>query len=264
MGIFGGDQVAQHAVPAHILAAAKIHPDIIYDTKYGRNPDVDAAEDIVSAGSQSSGVYTGMPVDANGSMLTVGENFELVCASADDDSAGTGCQAVEFTYLDDTGVLRTGEVATDGLTPVDTGLSGIRAFRLRGATFGSSGTNAGLITLRHITTTANIFATIETGVGQSEIAALTVPLGYVGLFEQAAVKPDRAGSVTLDAALHGRREGQNGFVRKHIIRVSNTDAPFDTGVLWEPELTDVKLRVTTVSTTNVDVAGQFNYWLLRL
>jgi hypothetical protein len=102
-------------------------------------------------------------------------------------------------------------------------------------------------------------------VGQSEIAAITVPLGFVGVIHDAALRIDRGGSFSADAALMVRRNGQNGYVRKNLVRGSNTlPADVDPGVVYCPALTDVKLRVTAVSTTNVDIAGQFNYLFMKV
>ena len=260
MTIFGGIEATRAAVPGHLLLAAGLDPEVIYDTKFGRNADVDAAADVISMG----GDYAGQPVDANGSMLTVAENFQLVSANAADTAAGTGCREVEITYLDNAGRWSNAAIATNG-GALDTGISGIRAFCLRGSRFGSAGSNVGLITLQHISTTTRIFATIAAGAGQSQIAAITVPLGYVGVFEKPALKIDRAGSATADATYFCRREGQNGYVQKQLLRGSNAEVGEpDPGVMRQPALTDVKLRITFVSTTNVDIGGQFNYCFLKV
>lgn len=257
------DQYFSHEHLSTWLMAAGAVPGLIFDTKFGRNADVDAAEDICNV-VDGSGNYAGQPVTAGGSALGTAESFELVCASANDTADGTGTREVVITYLDDEGRLQNALVATNGGSQT-LPFSGIRSWRLKQTKSGSGGINAGTITLRHVTTTTNIFGVMQAGVGQTEVCAITVPAGSVGVVSQVSGKVDRSGSVTADLAFRVRNEGMTGYIRKQIYRASSDDIPgTDQGLVVEPALTDIKLRCEVVSASNSDIAAHFNYMFLPL
>lgn len=132
--------------------------------KDGLNADIDTAtvpEDITNEG----GVYAGFPTGA----VEVGQ---IVVAGAD---TGT----VFFSYLassTSTDYVFT-SVAVAGAGNYTTG---VNIYRCNFAYFVSASPtafNAGNITIRHTTTTTNIFCVIEAGFGQSFCSAYTVPFG---------------------------------------------------------------------------------------
>tara|TARA_R110000803_G_scaffold178892_1_gene241330 strand:+ start:31 stop:924 length:894 start_codon:yes stop_codon:yes gene_type:complete len=140
--------------------------------KFGKNPDIGTAagEDIWGGG----GTYTGFPVG-------VVETMEVFSSAAADTSAGTGARTVEISnLLDGTGaVMPAVTVSLSGTTPVSLGAQTYsRASRMKVITAGTGGENEGTITLRHTTTTANIFAVMPLLANQTEIACYTVPLGH--------------------------------------------------------------------------------------
>lgn len=249
-----------HFLDGRVVAAASLVEDLRYGTKFGRNQDVDAAEDIWPLG----GDYTGQPITAGGQVLGVEENFEIISTSANDAAAGTGARTVGFTYLDDAGDWQEGSVTLNGTTGVDTGVSGVRCFRAKCTSFGSGATNAGDITIRHITTTSNIFVDIAAGVGQSELAAMTVPAGHIGVFFDLEAKIDGSNGAIVDVAFRVRENGVGGYLRQNIIRGREAaQGPTDSGLIRLPALSDIKMRVESTSAANMDVAGQFNFAILR-
>ena len=247
-------------VPREIACAMGLVPGVILDTKFGRNPDVDAANvDIINMG----GTYAGMPVDANGSMLTVAEELQIVCANAADTVAGTGLQVLRVTRLDEDARLVTQDFEMNGGT-LNTGVQACRAWRAKGVRYGSSGTNAGDITVRMRTTTANIFAVVAAGVGQTELALITIPALYVGSIYDPTLQIDKGGSAILKAAFFTRPEGQNGFDQKALMQAAggaDRDAPRE--LYTFPGPCDIKMRVTSASTTNIDTIGTFKFCLVR-
>lgn len=227
---------------------------VYYDTKYGFNGDVDGAEDIIIAG----GDYAGFPT-SSGTSLGTEENFELVCASAADTAAGTGAQAVDITYLDDDGLMQTVTIETNGGSQ-DIGISGIRSVRGRVSRSGSGGVNAGLITLRHVTTIANVFWTIPAGDMQTNVAAVTVPSNRRAIITNGMFIPDRSGSIIVKGHFAVRYQGNEGFTPKFLIQGSDVSNPTpNQGVINLPPLADVKLRAGSVSSVNAEVGGQFDY-----
>lgn len=256
---FRGNNHLDGFVPGEFVCASGIVNDVIYGTKFGRNFDVDAAEDIISMG----GDYLGQPLNGL-SVFGVEEDFRAVSDSTSDASGGTGALGIRITYLDDAGEWREASVDLDGTTPVTFGVSGIRCFRAFVTVFGSSGANAGTITITHAVTTSRVFAEILPGSGQSEVAVLTIPVGHIGVLSSPMVKVDRGGSFTADVSVRVRRNGQGGYLKKNIIRQSEASASFpDPALFYLPPLTDVKLRVEAISASNADIAGQFNYLIFK-
>lgn len=89
---------------------------------------------------------------------TAGETWEIVSSDANDTILGTGARTVEVPFLDDNHVYQIETLELDGTTPVT--FASTSAFRpypaidvingsrsIRAVTFGSSGTNAGNITI---------------------------------------------------------------------------------------------------------------------
>jgi len=133
----------------------------------GVNKDVDAGtEDLWDGG----GAYTGQPTGA-------AEAINIVSASASDAAAGTGTRTLRVEGLDANGAYVEETFTLNGTTPVVSASTWTRVFRAFGLTAGSSGTNAGAITIKHNVTTANIFAVIEAGRNQASVCAFTVPAG---------------------------------------------------------------------------------------
>lgn len=136
----------------------------------GINIDVDAGtEDVTELGA----TYTGMPVIPT----QAGEALNIVSGSANDAAAGTGQRTIKIVGLDANGALQSETVTLNGTTPVVTTTTWLRVFRAYGLTAGSGGTNAGVITIKHNVTTANVFATIVAGRSQAMLGVFTVPAG---------------------------------------------------------------------------------------
>lgn len=141
--------------------------------KFGLNTDIDIA--VEEAIWDGGGDYTGH--DA-----TAAETVEVFSSDAADDSAGTGARTLSVIGLDSSWVEQAETVTLDGVTAVDTANTYIRLFRVIVLTAGSGGSNAGTITVRQKTTTANVFCVVQIGYNQSMVAAYTVPAntnGYI-------------------------------------------------------------------------------------
>ncbi len=71
-------------------------------------------------------------------------------------------------------------IVLNGTTVVDTTTQFLRASRSHGVLAGTGGVNAGTITMRQKTTTANVFIQMPVGYNQTTIVAYTVPAGKKG------------------------------------------------------------------------------------
>lgn len=142
---------------------------INYVHKFGRNPDIDTSEGFEAVWN-GGGDYTGFNA-------TAAETVEVFSSDGDDTSAGTGARTVELFGLDGDYLEINETVTLNGATAVDTVNTYLRLSRAIVRSAGSGGENAGDITVRQKTTTANVFCAVPTGYNQTMIAAYTVPAG---------------------------------------------------------------------------------------
>ena len=241
-------------------AALGIVDGLSYVYKFGYNADVDIAsdpEDVWLGG----GLYTGFPTQT--------ETVSAVSTSVNDTLFNTGANNLVVEGLDADGNLQTDTIVMNGTNTVTGSLVFSRVFRAYPLAVGSAGSNVGTITINHSTTTANVFATIAPGIGQTQVAAYTVPKGYKALLIEANASVTRtsgaAGSavmalVTKDGGIVSAPE------RSRIYRTAASTFPahieFHGGQVL-PELTDIVWRVVEVSDDNTRVSGDFELLLIK-
>lgn len=223
---------------------------------YGRNADVDTGsipEDIWALG----GVYTGFPTGS-------AETLDILSSSANDAAAGTGMRTLRIIGLDANYDLQTEDVTLNGATGVTTAGTWRRVFMAYGLTAGSTGTNEGNITIQHTTTTANVFAYMLIGYGQTENSNYTIPAGYTGYLRSysASVLNETANGTTI--AIWCREFG--GAVRLlRSFAVDNTfeyrSAPY--GGIKLQEKTDFIFRALDVVADNANVSVSYDLVLVR-
>lgn len=133
-------------------------------------------------------------------------------------------------------------------------------------TAGSGGENAGTITCRHTTTTANVFAVMPEGFCQTMIAATTVPSGNRMLVKRIRVSIARAngsaGSSTITLRV---REPGGVFRAVRAFEVTTASATEFTQVAGDviPAGSDVKFRVESVSDNSTVCEAAIEYILIR-
>lgn len=230
--------------------------------KFSRNPDVDGAEDIWNGG----GDYTGFPT-------ATAETFEVFSSSANDtNSSGTGARTVRIWYLDDdynafdaSGNFLTFDVNLNGTTGVIEGTSGMRVWRAKVISSGSSQTNEGSITIRWSTTTAVIFAVLPAAFGQTELSNFTIPTGYTGYLKRYAIDMEDNTSNSAQMALKSRDFGSNTFVLSRPLTVSTNKSIYEDlygGVTFE-EKTDFCFRCLSVVNSNGIINVRYDLRLER-
>lgn len=219
--------------------------------KFGRNPDTDTAtvpEDVWNG----SGVYTGFPTGNP-------EELEILLSSASD-IGGT----VIFQYLasDSSAIWQTGTIVTTALST----MTGITAYRMHSARFESNSDtafNVGTVTIRHRTTTGNVFCVMPIGTSQTYVAAYTIPFNTIGIIKRtfAYVYVNTTGSV--QGALWVRENNKGPRLRRPF-SCSNTDHFEETpyGGLQLPGMTDISVRLTNVSTNNLSVIAGFDILII--
>lgn len=229
-------------------------PGYRYIHKFGRNPDIDTGstpEDVWGEG----GLYTGFPTGS-------AETVTVVSSSVLDTAAGTGARTVRLSGLNGSGAEQTEEVTLNGIINVTTINSWTRLNRVIVLTAGAGGANAGTITVRHSVTVVNIFAVMPIGLNQTLIAAYTIPAGYTGYVRQVSILSQQAAASEALCGLWTRENG-SVFRNRNLFDIATGGQMIRTftGGLALPALTDIVIRVNSVSANNTAVSAYFDILL---
>ena len=222
--------------------------------KFGRNPDVDAAEDIWNGG----GTYTGFPVSGSAETLSV------FSSSANDTAAGTGARTVILYGLDSSYNEINETVTLNGTTPVATTNTFWRMHLGIVVTAGSSEVNEGSITARHSTTTANVFMVMPIGYSFAAICCYTIPAGYTGYIKK--YRASMLDNTTNQALMAGWYRGFGEAaktIRPFTINTTNGSMTEVYGAIPLPEKTDLKMRCMSVINANADITASFDIVLVK-
>lgn len=222
---------------------------------FGRNPDIGTAtdpEDVWGGG----GDYTGFPTGS-------AETMEIASSSANDTSAGTGARTVRVSGLiDGSGAaVADQDVTLNGTSQVSLGAGTyIRASKIVVLTAGSGGENAGTLTLRHTTTTANIFAVMPVSANHTHIAVYTVPLATTLYLFALSMDMARASGAAGSASVSLRIRPNGGVFQSELTpEITNSKSFNESNFPHVIEaLSDVKIRVDSVSDNATIVSAHFD------
>lgn len=242
------------------MALGRVPKCSVFD-RFGRNPDTDEAEDIWGSGT----TYSGFPIGA-------AEKIEIFSSSANDTAAGTGARTVEISgLLDGNGVLCDPVTVTlNGVTPVEIHASQTysRMSRMRVLTAGSGGANAGSITVRHVTTTANIFAIMPVGVNRTSLAIYTVPANHKLLINKVyasmALSTGASGSASLSFRVRPYGGVFEQFFPIEITNSKSLQVCCDNYFFVFDARTDMKWRAESVGQANTVIDVNFGGILVNL
>lgn len=222
------DATTVRAITEELSMAAGLVTGFSIINKVGANLDIDTGtvpEDVWGG----SGLYTGFP----DSTL---ELVEVVSSSANDASAGTGARTLRITGLDTNYNDLSETITLNGTTPVDSVGQYRRVHSAQVMSAGSGGVNAGTLTVRHTTTTANVFLSITVGTNQSSCSAYTVPAGYTAYMRR------------VHCGILGTSQGQSPGV---------IDGNITTRHFGEPFRVVLPFSATTYSRLSYDIYGGF-------
>lgn len=237
------DAVVTRLIPTAIEVSQGLFTGYTSLNKFGRNPQIDTTtdpEDVISYG----GTYAGHPTGS-------AETVEVFSSDATDDSGNTGATTIRIYGLDANMALQQEDLTMDGTNAVTSSNTYKRVFRGEVLTAGSNGSNAGTITCRHTTTTANIFFVIAIGKNQTEIAVYTVPasktLYITSLYTRMTRVSGAAGSAHCTL-----RVRESGGVYRAIQSYDITDSqPYvfeaNLSCLVIPAQSDIKIMCESVS-----------------
>lgn len=219
--------------------AVTIKDGVVADIDTGTVP-----EDLWSEG----GVYTGFPTGAT-------EEGQIVIAGAD---TGT----VWYSYLEsDTSTDYT--FASKAVTGAGNYDLGHNIYRCNFAYFVGSAVNVGKITIRHKTTTANVFVTIDANIGQSYCGAYTVPYGSSVFIDRWNGNMRGSTSGSLDGYVYYRAYGESYRLR-FPFELQYGSLYFDEVdyLVKIPQRVDFIPRIVAASTNNLGV--KFSYRVLKI
>lgn len=236
-------------------------PGIVQTEKFGRSTNVDTVTpptDIWDGG----GIYTGFPNEV--------ETLEISSSSVNDTLLGTGARTVIISNLLDGDGNEMPDVIVNlnGTSWVSLGTQTYsRCTRIRVISVGSNGGNEGLITLRHTTTTANIFAVVPIGKNSTSIMAYTVPTGKTLFVNRGFISLSRAsgGSGSANVTIRVRSNGVNTpFIAVRDIEITNSLSYLfaNGGYFVFPERTDFKVSIDSVSDNNTIIASEYDGYLV--
>lgn len=230
--------------------------------KFGLNSEIDTTtdpEDVWEGG----GLYTGQPVHSDAA-----ETIEIFSSDATDNLAGVGAHTLRVSGLDENWDYAEEDFsmdAADGTIPTTSVSLWRRVFRVVILTAGTSGGNAGVITVRHTTTTANVFSAVPIQSNQSRIAAYTVPLGKTLYLNRIMVAMGRLSGALASAtySFRAREEGQVYQTKKvNVITTAFADITDSAEFFVFPEKTDLLFRVENVSDNDVSVSAEVSGYLI--
>lgn len=227
--------------------AAGHYPDKTIINKFGKDFDVDSGsvpEDVWNG----STIYTGFPTGAP-------ETLQAFSSSALDTGTLTISYLPSFTSTD----WLTASVTLQGTTPVSFGVSGVRVHFAQYHSGTDTGFNAGEITVRHTTTTANVFCLIPIGTSQTNVTAYTIPAGHVGIIKRVFARLRGATTGQVDCALWVRDFGDSPRLRRPF-NVSTNDGFDETiyGGLVVHGGADIVVRITSASANNLSVIAGYD------
>ena len=240
------------------IALGNISNSIIA-TKFGQNGDIDtgtAPEDVWSLG----GVYTGQPAGVTAETITVSSSSAL------DASAGTGARTITLYGLDANYDQIEETITLNGTVGVTTSNTWTRMYKMVVNTAGTLGANQGTITATHTTTVVNVFGSIQPGVNQTTIAAITVPSGYTMYIVKLDIEIARGTGAAGSATVSVRARPDGGVYNSVRYKAITTNFPYSTrfeGAIILEELTDVKITVDNVSDNNTIASAEFEYILVQ-
>ncbi len=157
-------------VPFELNAARGKMDNVFVFKLFGKNADIDlaAAEDIIGIGGTLE-------------EFSVAATADVVSGHADDDDpSGDGMRTVTLYGLDANYELQELAVALNGVAAVTTtGTTWTFIYRAVGTTFGTNGTNTGIITVS-VTGGNDVISIAADGLNRSFSAAFMIPADYDG------------------------------------------------------------------------------------
>ena len=155
------------------------------------------------------------------------------------------------------------DVELNGTTWVDALTTGMRIWAGKVLTSGSGNINAGDITVRWKATTANIFAIIPTGIGQTQISNFTIPANWEGDLLGGRSSMQDASADRAEMYIKVRDFGSDTFRLTENFLITNTVADDDEPLLEYTEKTDICFRCGAITNANGIIVARYILQLVK-
>ena len=219
----------------------------------GYNSDIDAAEDLITAG----GDYT---------FPTAARVHAIVSSSIADDVGSTGATAVLVEGLDTNLKYQSETVAMDGTTPVNTVNSYLSINKLTVSSAGSGKVNAGNITAT-AATDSTVSARIAAGDGQSSDAVYTVDSRYDLWVREVTASMGSVGAgsaADVEVFVRASRTGPWRVACRFGLNVDGSSSLVQATRIVIPGGSDIRVRVIPTSTNVVVLSTIFGDLVRRI
>lgn len=228
------------------------HRGYSFSPKMGQNTDISAGS-VPEAITNLGGTYAGFPTGA-------AEEFQITCGAGDVGGSVTFAYLSSFTATE----WQSATVTLTG-TSTNTGVSGVRAHTMSFNSGSSTTFNVSVVTLRHATTTSNVFLDIAIGRSQSNYAVYTIPYNSTGLITALKGQVRKAAtSVSVSGSIWVRNYGDGPRYRRPFTVYSGLPyyEPIPSGLTF-PALSDIQLVILNSSGNNLEVVGGFDLYTIR-
>lgn len=225
--------------------------------KFGRNSDVDGEEDIIASG----GDYAGFPA------AFTAETLQCFSSSPLDTNAGTAAKTVKAQALTEAGVYVEVTFTLNGTTPVapDAPYTSTLFTRCHTAYVDTIGFNVGDITIRHATTTANIFLVLPAGRNQSNHAVYTVPANTRALILNSNYSifngANQLASTEIALAIRNQNKAWRYRRPQEVNNFAGSSYTDIKGGTFLSAFTDVKMRCLLVSHNTTIICAAFDVYI---
>ena len=242
-------------IPFRMAVALGLVPGWRYIRKYGTNKDVGTpAETLRTPG----GLY---PDRASGTQFSISSDD-----AADVMTSGTGAWTVEASTLDESFIERSETLEMNGLTGVTLAAADdYRVYRAKVKAVGTGGVNAGIIYIGTGALTdgvpANIYAQIDIGKGQTQMALYTIPAGTVGLIDELTSSSSISKKMEVD--LFARQVGESWRVQDTVSFLSDLVQQEMEVPEMHPAGTDIEMRGLATAGGGL-ITGTFGVFLKEL
>jgi hypothetical protein len=225
--------------------------------KWGSQLDVDTADATVSAGQK---IWPIKRTVQDYLFLDAAIQLSLRSTSGDDTILGSGAQKVNVVYqtaAEETEIV----LDMDGNGLVDLPELSVGSFRLSIAQSGAGNTNAGQVQI--VDGSSNIYATIEVGEGQSQIAIMRIPNNRRGKVRSHKTDYARTAPAANSAQMRLRVRQVSGSIITKWDPTISTDFPKDEkdyfigGIVVEPGEW-IFWECITVSANGTPLRGSFD------
>jgi hypothetical protein len=246
------DAVITRGITEELSIATGLFTGYSIINKFGRNPDIDTGsvpEDIWNGG----GVYTGFPTGSP-------EEFQVFSSDAGD----TGVLMFSYLASNTSTSYQTATVTLQGTTPVNTGVTGYRVHTAQYVSGSSTAFNTGTITIRHRTTTANVFCQMPIGRSQSNVSGYTIPSGYTGYIRRLFCRIVGSASGSVDGSLWVRTLNGSPRLRRPFSAATADhfeETPY--GGISISSGSDVIVRITAASANNLEIIAGYDLVLVK-